>query len=200
MNSKRRGWNSIFKYLLLRIPWTFFYLQIWTYLLIFSVWKGPPSILSGCPIFHCVTGCILKRNKPNNHNVLLLLCCPFEEILHWVFALESDFKLLWQQCPLPPPHSQTLQPPRHWLLCPFQQLLPSLIPRVLILTSWEGKAQLEALLRPLCSNVPAATLQQSAGARHGVLSSSHWPALPTLALNAHLKSQVWILIALKWTF
>lgn len=86
-----------------------------------------------------------------------------------------------------PHHRQTLPPPRHWLLCPSQQLLPSLIPRVLVLTFWEGKAQLEALLQPLCSNVPAATLQQS-GARHGVLSSSPCPALPTLALNAHLKS------------
>lgn len=84
---KEGAGTVLFKYLLLRIPLPFFHLQVWTYLLIFSVWKGPLSILSGCPIFHCAIGCILKMNSPNNFDTLLLLGCSFEEILHLAFAL-----------------------------------------------------------------------------------------------------------------
>lgn len=86
LNYKRRGWNSAFQ-ILAQNPFALFLLQIWSYLLIFSVWKDPLSILSGCPIFHCVIGCILKMNSPNNFDILLLLYCSFEEILHLAFAL-----------------------------------------------------------------------------------------------------------------
>lgn len=54
----------LFKYLLLEIPLPFSTHKYDPYLLIFCVWKGPLSILLGCPIFHCVMGCILKMNSP----------------------------------------------------------------------------------------------------------------------------------------
>lgn len=48
--------------------------KVWSYLLIFSVWKDPLSILSGCPIFHCVIGCILKMNSPQTTWIYCYYC------------------------------------------------------------------------------------------------------------------------------
>lgn len=61
---KEGAGTVLFKYLLLGIPLPFPTYKVWSYLLIFPVWKDPLSILSGCPIFHCVMGCILKMNSP----------------------------------------------------------------------------------------------------------------------------------------
>lgn len=51
-----------------------------------------------------------------------------------------------------PIHCQMPLPPRHWILCTFQQLLSFLLPRVPLLISWDAKVQLEAFFPPLSSN------------------------------------------------
>lgn len=73
----------LFKYLLLGIPLPFPTYKVWSYLLIFSVWKDPLSILSGCPIFHCVMGCILKMNSPKQLGYIAVTVLFF-----------------WRNCPL----------------------------------------------------------------------------------------------------